>query len=73
MPEVIIQFRPLATFHSTEYECDYCEGMTYTIRAGNDKLAALVEQWIAEGKVEAVQTGPKSAQPATLSATGTVS
>lgn len=46
------RFRVLANFSSEETKSDYCKGMEYTVRDGNDRLHNLVQGWIGEGKVE---------------------
>jgi len=50
--KVIATFTPTKNFHSEEFASDYIKGMSYNIREGNDKLAALVEQWRKDGLVE---------------------
>lgn len=56
------QFRALADFASPETKSHYAKGLTYTVREGNKALAALVEKWMTEKKVELV--GAKSVAPA---------
>lgn len=46
-----MQFTPLKNFASPELRSEYSVGLSYTVRPGNTKLAALVEKWLAEGKV----------------------
>jgi hypothetical protein len=46
------QFTPLKDFFSEEFQSHYLVGLSYTVRSGDDKLAALVPQWIKEGKVK---------------------
>ncbi len=45
------QFVALKTFFSSEFKSEYVEGLTYTIRPGNDKLAELATKWAEEGKI----------------------
>ncbi len=48
-------FRALETFTcAVLLNCEYCEGLTYTVREGNEALAERVEGWLAEGLVELV-------------------
>ena len=44
-------FQAKQTFHSTEMQSDYIEGLTYTIRQGNRYLDLLAEVWAKEGKI----------------------
>ena len=46
-----MKFTPLVTFKSPETESMYVEGLSYTVRPGNKRLARLVERWLKEGKV----------------------
>lgn len=46
-----MRFVPLQDFFSEETKSQYCNGMFYSVRPSNTKLAALVEKWLAEGKV----------------------
>jgi hypothetical protein len=43
-------FTALKDFFSEETRSQYCAGLSYTART--DKLLALVEKWVAEGKVK---------------------
>jgi hypothetical protein len=45
-----MRFTALQDFHSDETRSDYVIGLSYTV--DNEKLAALVERWLKEGKVE---------------------
>lgn len=56
-----MQFTPLEDFFSEELKSQYCVGLSYTVRPGNAKLAALVPKWISEGKVR--QGGPDGPAP----------
>lgn len=47
----MMQFTPLKDFFSEELKSAYCVGLSYQIRPDDKKLAALVPQWIEEGKV----------------------
>ena len=46
-----MQFTPLKDFFSDEFQSHYLVGLSYTVRPGDDTLAALVPQWIDQGKV----------------------
>lgn len=49
-----MRFTALIDFFSEETRSQYTAGLSYTVRPGHpghDKLAALVEIWLAEGKV----------------------
>lgn len=46
-----MKFVPTVDFWSDEMKSQYCKGLSYTVRAGNDRLAAEVAKWRAEGKV----------------------
>ena len=61
-PHVEVQpyFTPLVDFVSPETRSSYVKDMTYTIRPGNDRLAALAQRWHAEGKIEFKATRPPS-------------
>lgn len=50
MIELGTRFRALVDFYSDETQSHYVRGLGYT--ADNEKLARLVEQWLAAGKVE---------------------
>ena len=52
-----MQFTPLKDFFSEEFQSHYLVGLSYTVRPGDDKLAALVPQWIKEGKVRLGASG----------------
>ncbi len=45
-------FRALVDFWCHELNCQYAEGMTYTVRVGNDALAERAERWVADGRAE---------------------
>lgn len=49
-----MQFTPLEDFHDPDLRSDYCAGLTYTVRPGNTALAAKVEKWLTEGRVQVV-------------------
>lgn len=46
------KFQALQNFESAELQSAYCEEFKYQVREGNDVLAALVPQWVEEGKVK---------------------
>lgn len=50
----MFQFEVLTGFFSPEFKSEYVEGLKYTVRSGNDKLAACFTKWEAEGKVRRV-------------------
>jgi hypothetical protein len=55
------RFTALKDFHSDVFRCDYCAGLSYTVRDGNDKLAAEASKWEAEGLIEFTpETGRKA-------------
>jgi hypothetical protein len=41
-------------FYSDEFRSQYIAGLKYTVREGNDKLAAALEKWVVEGKAEVI-------------------
>lgn len=45
------RFTAIENFSSPETKSEYVKDMSYTVRDGNDKLAKLVETWVAEKKV----------------------
>ena len=45
-------FRVLVDFWCDELDCPYTEGLTYTVRVGNDALAERVERWVADDRAE---------------------
>lgn len=46
-----MKFTALKTFECPDMKSTYTAGMSYTIRAGNDKLAEKVKCWLKDGKV----------------------
>jgi len=46
------RFTAMQDFWSDETKSQYMKGLSYTVHDGNDKLAALVQRWTKEGKVE---------------------
>lgn len=64
-----MRFRILDDFTYEGLKSDYLAGLTYTIRPGNELLAALVPQWVAEGKAEWLDDSAPKSQ---VSAKGTV-
>lgn len=46
-----MQFTALEDFWSDELQSQYCKGLSYRVRPGDDRLAGLVPKWIAEGKI----------------------
>lgn len=47
----MLRFKATQDFFCKELNSHYVAGMSYTVRPGNDKLAALVKIWLGEGKV----------------------
>lgn len=50
--KVIARFRCLRNFWSDTFKSQYVAAGVYSLRAGNDKLAKKLPEWIAAGKVE---------------------
>ena len=50
----MFKFVALKDFYSPEFKSQYVEGLKYTVRSGNDKLATCFTKWEAEGKVRRV-------------------
>ena len=65
-------FRALVDFRCDELNCPYTEGLTYTVRVGNDALGERVEQWVADGIAEWTHDEDGPAFGAVLSGAGTV-
>lgn len=53
------QFTPLTDFFSEQVGSQYIEGLSYSVREGNDVLAGLVPVWVKEGKVRIGSVGCK--------------
>ena len=51
----MFKFVALKDFYSPEFKSQYVEGLTYTVRPGNDKLAAAFKDWEAVGRVKRVE------------------
>jgi hypothetical protein len=47
-----MRFTAKVDFWSDAMQSQYIAGLSYTVREGNEKLAAEVTKWIADGKVE---------------------
>lgn len=67
-----INFTPLVDFHDDDLRSDYCVGLSYRIRPGNERLAAKVEQWLAEKKVRLGVADNQPAATAKVRGAGTV-
>ena len=65
-------FRALVDFRCDELNCPYAEGLTYTVRVGNDALAERVERWVAVGKAEWIHKENGAPSAASVSGVGTV-
>jgi hypothetical protein len=65
-------FIPTKDFFSKETRSQYVAGQRYTVRAGNEKLAALAKQWLDEGKVFIPEVKSGQAQPAAIKGVGIV-
>ena len=64
-------FTPLADFYCEDLESHYCKDMVYTIRQGNEKLAALSAEWCRRGMIRWLEQRPIG-QAAGLNAATTV-
>lgn len=49
--KALAHFYPKENFHSDEFGTDYMQGMKYTLREGNERLALALVKWQEEGKV----------------------
>jgi len=47
-----MQFTPLKNFFSPELKSEYCLGLSYTVRPGNELLASLLPEWVDSGLVK---------------------
>lgn len=65
-----MRFRVFEDFHSPELKSFYVTGLTYTLRADNQLLSALLPQWVAEGKVKILADSEPQSQ---LTGKGTLS
>lgn len=65
-----MRFRVFEDFHSPELKSFYATGLTYTLKAENQLLAALLPQWVAEGKVKILADSEPQSR---INAKGTVS
>ena len=57
----MIHFTPLCYFHSEATRSTYMPGYTYTLRPGNDRLQAALDEWVRDGLVQIVVTGSRIA------------
>lgn len=56
-----LKFTPLVSFYDDDLKSHYCDGLTYTVRPGNEVLAGKVRDWLDSGKVrivDAAELGP---------------
>lgn len=53
-----MKFTPTKSFWSADTKSQYEQGLSYTVRPGNEKLAKLVAKWATEGKVVTFATDP---------------
>lgn len=45
------QFKALVDFTDPDTRSEYCRGLKYHVREGNDKLAVKVAKWVDQDKV----------------------
>ena len=69
-----IVFRPTEDFFSEAFGSQYCKGLTYTLKPGNDRLARYLAEWVAKGMVTIDDPTVEKAgtQPAALGGVGEV-
>lgn len=67
-----MQFTALQDFWCEELKSQYTKGMTYTVRAGNDRLAQFVTKWLAAGKVTLGAAAVAATTDAEVRGSGTV-
>lgn len=67
-----MKFTPTQDFHDADLQSEYLVGFTYTVRSGNDRLAAKVAKWIEAGLVKEGPATTEPASPAKLRGAGTV-
>ncbi len=53
-----MRFTALQDFYSDETQSQYVSGLSYTVRAADERLHKLIARWIAEGKI--VEGGPEA-------------
>lgn len=67
-----MNFTPTQDFNDEDLRSSYIKGLNYTVRPGNDLLAAKVEQWIKDGKVRKGTADNSQPGAASMKGTGTV-
>lgn len=67
-----IQFTPIKNFSDADLCSDYCVGLNYTVRPGNEKLAKKFEKWLAAGLVRAGKADGSELAIARISGSGNV-
>ena len=65
-------FTPTQDFFSEDTRSQYVRGLNYTVRDGNEKLHALVAQWMTDGKVRLGTAAPSDTAGATVASHGQV-
>ena len=53
-----MRFTALQDFYSAETQSHYVGGLSYTVRAADERLHKVIARWIAEGKI--VEGGPEA-------------
>lgn len=61
-----MKFTPLKNFKDEDLRSEYVRGLTYTVRPGNEVLAAKVQAWLLEGKVAIGEAPSQPANPARI-------
>lgn len=67
-----MRFTPTKNFTDVDLRSEYLVGYTYTVRRGNDRLAARVVEWMSAGLVKEGEASTDPASPAKVRGTGTV-
>lgn len=67
-----MKFTPTQDFYDADLQSEYLVGFTYTVRSGNDHLAAKVDEWRAAGLVAIGTAAEQPSSPAKLRGAGTV-
>lgn len=68
----MVNFTPLKNFHDTDLRSDYLVGLNYTVREGNERLTAKLDDWLAEGKVRLGVAGDTKAGESRIKGAGSV-
>lgn len=67
-----MDFTPLKDFTDEDLRSTYCVGLNYTVKPGNERLAAKVAEWAAKGLVRQGTAGTGTAAEAKVTGRGTV-